>query len=171
MRKGMATLSQRSVDTSAKRSWPPQHSHSRLMMEKAETVPQKSPESLQEAKHLNLPPNAMDDLIDRLGGLKKAKSFVLEVLDRILHKDTFQALKFWEHLGILAILGRSGRRWLDTDVESQFAGQLRRKRISEFAVFRAPRPTEWHSMMLRCGQLRRRQAVHIIIPWKLSQPK
>ena len=99
MRKRVATLSQRWLDTSAKRSWQLKHSHS--MTEKAETVPWKSAEILQEAKDLNLPPNAMDDLIDRLGGLKKAKSLVLEVLDRILHKDAFQAiLKFWEHLGI-----------------------------------------------------------------------
>lgn len=94
MRKGVATLSQRSVDTSAKRSWPPQNSHSRLMMEKAETVPQKSPESLQEAKHLNLPPNAMGDLMNRLGGLKKAKSLVLEFWIESCTKTPFKLLNF-----------------------------------------------------------------------------
>jgi len=40
-------------------------------------------EILQEAKDLNLSSNAMDDLIDQLGGLKKAKRLVL---DRTLAK-------------------------------------------------------------------------------------
>ena len=57
-----------------------------IVIAKAETAPRKSAEILQEAKDLNLPPNAMDDLIDRLGGLKKAKSLVLQVLDRTLPK-------------------------------------------------------------------------------------
>ena len=86
MGKGVATFCQRLVDTSAKRSWQHKHSHSKFMTKKAETVPRKSAEILQEAKDLNLPPNAMDDLIDRLGGLKKAKSLVLQVLDRTLPK-------------------------------------------------------------------------------------